>query len=71
MQINTDISRFQDDEQLCLSSSHFVADSRMTRNEELDLLQNAELKQAFDEFDKVHLFKYKYKVYAHCTAKLS
>ena len=25
----------------------------MTRNEELDLLQSAELKQAFDEFDKV------------------
>ena len=38
-------------------SFHVVADSRMTRNEELDLLQNAELKQAFDEFDKVHLFK--------------
>ena len=35
----------------------FVEDSRMTRNEELDLLQNAELKQAFDEFDKVHLSK--------------
>ena len=26
---------------------------RMTRNQELDLLQSAELKQAFDEFDKV------------------
>ena len=25
----------------------------MTRNQELDLLQSAELKQAFDEFDKV------------------
>ena len=36
----------------------FVADCRMTRNEELDLLQSAELKQAFDEFDKVHIFKY-------------
>ena len=39
-------------------SPHFLADCRMTRNEELDLLQSAELKQAFDEFDKVHIFKY-------------
>ena len=26
---------------------------RMSKNEELDLLQSAELKEAFDEFDKV------------------
>ena len=31
----------------------------MSKNEELDLLQSAELKEAFDEFDKVAK-QYKY-----------
>ena len=43
--------RYQDCGILCWSD--FVADSTMKRNDELDLLQSAELKQAFDEFDKV------------------
>ena len=34
--------------------SDFEGDSTMKRNDELDLLQSAELKEAFDEFDKVH-----------------